>query len=227
MKAPKPRILLSGLLLFGLATGIAFSQQGDLSPPADADHAVSALPDVEFHTGPTSGMTIGPEGVIRCDTVEVGEDTRNEGAYIVSWGKPRDGLQAGIRCSVDQQTVRGEAVTTLELVIRNVSNELVSIEYLEAQRYIGELTDTTVTGHAAYDGDGFPDMIDIQPGEIREVGDIPVGHVLEKRPGAAYVYRVELPPGNFQVGCDRLLVDGGGINPPLLGTGYLDIEIVE
>ena len=155
------------------------------------------------------------------------ENIPNVDTRITSWGKPRDGLQAGIRCRIEQQTVRGEAVTTFDLVIRNVSKDIVSIEYLEAQRYIGELKDTTVTGHAAYDGDGFPDTIDIRPGETRVVGDIPVGRVLKKRPGTAYAYRVQLPPGKYRVGCDRVLVDGAANDPPLLGTGYLDIEIVE
>ena len=169
------------------------------------------------------GLIIG----FSCAAFGADDHTANERTHVMSWGKPANGLQAGIRCRIDQQKVRGDAVSTLDILIRNVSEELISIEYLEAQRYFGELTDTTVTGHPGYEGDGFPSTINIPPGEIREVGDIPVGHVLKKRPGVAYVYRVELPPGKYQVGCDRVLVDGDTNDPPLLGTGYLDIEIVK
>ena len=68
MKNAKPRILLSGLLLLGVAVGTAFSQQGSPQPPADADPEAPAL--FELHKGPTSVTTIGLDGVVRCELVD-------------------------------------------------------------------------------------------------------------------------------------------------------------
>jgi hypothetical protein len=47
----------------------------------------------------------------------------SERDYVTAWGKPQAGLQGGIRCREQQQTIRGEAVTDFALIVRNVSSE--------------------------------------------------------------------------------------------------------
>src|ERR1700682_1708561 len=49
---------------------------------------------------------------------------------ITAWGKPVNGLQAGIRCPKERHTIAPGEVADLEIVIRNVSEEPIEFTYL-------------------------------------------------------------------------------------------------
>src|SRR5262245_66426775 len=56
---------------------------------------------------------------------------------ITAWGKPFNGLQAGIRCPKDKQVLQPGQEVVLEVVVRNVSDKPIVFNYLPPTRFWG------------------------------------------------------------------------------------------
>jgi hypothetical protein len=144
-----------------------------------------------------------------------------------AWGKPVHGLQAGVRCPKDRQTIAPGEKAELEIVIRNVSDKPIEFPHLEPS-YFGQVKSSTVEVGYFYDGNREPHTFHIGPREEMVLGALTLGHIRPKNPRFHYEVDVELALGKYQVGADAVLV-------PLkeneayqhLGTGYLDLELVE
>jgi hypothetical protein len=144
-----------------------------------------------------------------------------------AWGKPVHGLQAGVRCPKDRQTIATGEKAEIEIVIRNVSDKPIEVPHVEAS-YFGEVKSSTVAVGHGYDGNREPHTFHIGPHEEMVLGSLTLGHIRPKNPKFHYDVDVELALGKYQVGADSVLV-------PLkeneayqhLGTGYLDLELVD
>jgi hypothetical protein len=147
---------------------------------------------------------------------------------VTAWGKPVKGLQAGLRCPKGKQRIgpKQEQVT-LELVIRNVSDEAIAFKYLPGVRYWGENKRGTVEVTWLYSGNGRPFTAHIRPGGEMLLGTLDLGRVRPKAPPTtAYSPRPELRPGKYQVGSDNVALPvEDKAKDRKLGTGYLDIEL--
>jgi hypothetical protein len=146
---------------------------------------------------------------------------------VTAWGRPVNGLQAGLRCVEGKQIVQKGDQVEIEVVVRNVSEGPVEFEYLPPSRTWGTAEKSTVVVTAMYSGHGYPNRVHIHPGKELQLGSLALGHVRPKNPNTAYAARPELAPGKYQVGSENVVIspkdikDGGWKLP----TGYLDVEL--
>jgi hypothetical protein len=144
-----------------------------------------------------------------------------------AWGKPVNGLQAGVRCPKERQSIAPGEEANLEIVIRNVSDQPIAFSYLPPQ-YGAENDKGTVELKWLYQGKGFPDTVHIHPRKEMLLGELALGHIRPKLPNTAYAARLELPPGMYQVGSANVVVTVKGDQTDWkLGTGYLDVELLK
>jgi hypothetical protein len=155
---------------------------------------------------------------------------------ITGWGKPSNGLQAGIRCPKDKQVLQPGQEVVLEVVVRNVSDKPIEFTYLPSSRFWGTAEKSTVNvtsvaifhGSPRSDGRGFANSPLIRPGKEMLLGSFSLGHVRPKDPKKkAFAPRPELAPGKYQVGSENVVVPVKGDKSDWkLPTGYLDIELL-
>jgi hypothetical protein len=158
-----------------------------------------------------------------------GEDTPPRAAPVAvptAWGKPVDGLQAGIRI---RPSDRGpDAARELAIVVRNVGRKE-SVLYQSLGLYFwGESDDGVVAARpaSAYGGYAQPGgylVGPLAPGkECTLIGGLSIG-----RPSAGreLVRRTRLDPGTYRVGIDRFELRVGERKTIELGTGYLDVVV--
>jgi hypothetical protein len=154
---------------------------------------------------------------------------------VTAWGKPSNGLQAGIRCPKDKQVLQPGQEVVLEVVVRNVSDKSIEFNYLPPSRYWGtpEKSTVDVTSMAIFhgsprsDGLGFANTVHIRPGKELLMGSFSLGHVRPKDPKTAHAPRPELAPGKYQVGSENVVVPlKGDKSDWKLPTGYLDIQLL-
>lgn len=155
---------------------------------------------------------------------------------ITAWGKPINGLQAGIRCPKDKQILPPGQEVVLEIVVRNVSDRDIKFVHLPPTQFWGTAEKSTVevtSMHMAHgsprsDGLGFASSPLMLPGKELLLGSFSLGHVRPKDPKAALAPRPELAPGKYQVGSENVLVPLKGDKTDWkLPTGYLDIQLLE
>jgi len=155
---------------------------------------------------------------------------------VTAWGKPSNGLQAGIRCPKDRQVLQPGQEVVLEVVVRNVSDKPIKFDYLPPSRFWGTAEKSTVDvtsihiGHGSprSDGLGFANTAHIRPGKEMLLGAFSLGHVRPKDPKKAYAPRPELAPGKYQVGSENAVLRlKGDKSDWKLPTGYLDIQLLQ
>jgi len=144
---------------------------------------------------------------------------------ITAWGKPVNGLQAGLRCPKGRQSIgpKKDDWVDLEIVIRNVSDEPNRFKYLPDVCYIGENKHGTVEVGGIYSGNGRFSTANIQPGDEMRLGAVCIRYAPAPVGSGGGTH---LRPGKYQVGSDGVTM-GPDAKSPKLGTGYLDIELRE
>jgi hypothetical protein len=165
-----------------------------------------------------------------------------EPTTVTVWGKPRDGLQAGIRVASDKQSLSEGDAAEFKIVVRNVSDEVVVIQCLPGI-YLGKSDKSTVDlrwGHV-YGGFLTPHtwfQFRLAPGEEFTRGELAIRHAGPKADTGLHRRWTDLVPGKYQVGSEqvemRIVADPvRGLPADLLGrdlklgTGYLDIELLK
>ncbi len=153
-----------------------------------------------------------------------------------AWGKPIDGLQAGIRRATASQAASAGTVVEFEVVIRNVQDKgggVISLSYPAGTWYSGK-AENGVVGVSAGGIAGRPvtEGVQLRPGK-----EVVIGRVFLGLPGSKLNsgFLTELPAGTYRVGSEGVLpppelVPGSGVQPgsrycPALRTGYLDVEL--
>jgi hypothetical protein len=143
---------------------------------------------------------------------------------ITAWGKPAQGLQAGIRCAKIHQVLKPGGEASFEIVVRNLTDKPIEFRYWPDGRYWGEAVKRKVVitvRHLSTGQEPRPYTTHIHPGKELVLGALTLGHVRLKTPNTAYAPRPELLPGKYKVGTEKL-TDAVGVT---LGTGYLDLEL--
>jgi|GEM_PF-3808537 len=158
------------------------------------------------------------------------------GSASVAWGRPVDGLQAGIRPVTFSQPVSAGPVLEFEMVIRNVQEKgggVISLSYPAGTWYSGK-AEKGVVAVSPGGSAGRPVTEGVQLGPGNEVV---IGRVFLGLPGSKLNsgFLTELPAGTYRVGSEGVLpppelVPGSGVPPgsrycPVLRTGYLDVEL--
>lgn len=175
------------------------------------------------------------------------EEDQTNTVYITAWGKPQDGLQVGLRCAADQCAVQREKPAHIELVVRNLTSDPIKVRYFhKGFRFIVMKTVVTAdVGEFGRGGFGPGTETSIRPSETLVTCSFRIGHtcttdepadepLIVVRPLVDPLRHVLLPPGTYQVGCDKPMVIRHGFDQyRLVGsdadlkTGYLDIEVVK
>jgi hypothetical protein len=147
----------------------------------------------------------------------------NPAGGITAWGKPVNGLQAGLRCPKGKQRIgpKQDDWVDLEIVIRNVSEDPIRFRYLPGVQHIGNNTHGTVEVNAMYSGNGRFYTTNIQPGDEMLLGMVCIRYAPRPAASGGGTY---LRPGKYQVGADDVTMDRDA-KTRKLGTGYLDIEL--
>ncbi len=152
---------------------------------------------------------------------------------VTAWGKPLDGLQAGIRCPKDKQQLKPAEVRDLEIVVRNVTNKPIEFKYMPEGHFLAHQDGTVLSVSAAYlhtGGEPRPYTAHIYPNDEMLLGQVIVGQLQPPPPPGVVASRpswAEFPPGKYQVGADQLLsYFPDGKTDRKLGTGYLDLELL-
>ena len=141
------------------------------------------------------------------------------------WGKPVRGLQAGIRANPDEHV--STAVMVLEVVVRNVSKEVIEFNCLPLA-FGGENSEGTMTAKGVEVSGGMAPRgtrfkVKVAPGEWYALARLPIF-----RPGEGSGWLLPKPKvrlGENQVGAEGVVVrlaDGKDVE---LATGYLDVQI--
>ncbi|MBP3956092.1 hypothetical protein J8F10_12445 [Gemmata sp. G18] len=174
--------------------------------------------------------------VLTCGTPGGGAaDPRPGGGTATAWGKPVDGLQAGLRPATKPQRVTSGVVAEFEVVIRNVQDRgAVLLSYPAGTWYSGTADKGVVAlGAGGIAGRPIQDTVQLKPDE-----EVVVGRVFLGLPGAkpAAGHLIELPAGKYRVGSEGVLPSPKLAPPnnvpvpgvrycPELRTGYLDMEL--
>ncbi len=148
-----------------------------------------------------------------------------------AWGKPVNGLQAGIR--VKPSDPLPGSILELQVVIRNVGPEKAAFGYELALYFWGEEDDGVIVARPAFAYGGFapPGALGVPalaPGQEHTVGSMPIYRPSKERannPLANVLKETRLRPGTYRVGADRVELRLGERKTVELGTGYLDIEV--
>jgi hypothetical protein len=173
-------------------------------------------------------MMCGTPGVKADDPKPRGEQR------ATAWGKPVDGLQAGIRPTAKPQRVTAGTVAEFEVVVRNIQDRgSVRVGYQEGIWYSGQSKRGVVTISPGGSG-GRPSMVStaLNPDEEVVIGRFFLG-LPDSKVNAGYLQ--ELSAGKYRVGSETVLppLDLApaihalplGSRTPVLGTGYLDVEL--
>jgi hypothetical protein len=139
------------------------------------------------------------------------------------WGKPVNGLQAGLRVKPDGAS--GTAVAMFDVVIRNVSHKEIELSHLNFT-FCGKNADGVVSarGVEVWGGltvKGMRLNVKVAPGAEYVLGSMPIF-----RPGEGLWLAppTQLRPGKYRVGVDRVEVRIGG-RDVTLATGYLNLKV--
>jgi hypothetical protein len=148
-------------------------------------------------------------------------------AVPTAWGKPANGLQAGIRLK-PSDPLPG-SIMEIQIVIRNVGKKKVVFHYSPALYFWGESDDGVVVARSAFAYGGYWSpggyvAPDLAPGKEYTIASMAV-HRPAAKPEAEWHKRTTLRPGTYRVGADRVELQLGDRKTVELGTGYLDVEI--
>jgi hypothetical protein len=144
-------------------------------------------------------------------------------APTTAWGKPVEGVQAGIRVGPDGNT--GARALDLEVVVRNVGRGAVELDHLQLA-FGGNHADGTVTlrgveVYGSYLPKGYRIKATLAAGETHRVASVPVYW-----PGEGFGFPApRLRPGENRVGAEEVVVRLAGGKEVELATGYLDVRI--
>ena len=141
-----------------------------------------------------------------------------------AWGKPVNGLQAGIRVNPKERIP--SAVVVLEVVVRNVSKEVIEFDHLQLG-FGGEHSEGTVTAkgvevYGSFTPKGTRFKAKLAPGESHTIARVPL-----VRPGetAGIIPTAKVRLGENRVGAEGVVVRLAGEKEVELATGYLDVQI--
>ena len=151
------------------------------------------------------------------------------GQPVVAWGKPADGLQAGIRSAAAPQRVASGKVLEFEVVVRNIQERgTITLSVPEGTWYSGTAEKGVVAlSPGGIAGGAVGVGTSLNPGAEVVIGRVFLG-LPGARPNAGHL--VELPAGKYRVGSEGVLPPPGLVSPlsgrtPELRTGYLDVEL--
>jgi hypothetical protein len=136
-----------------------------------------------------------------------------------AWGKPVNGLQAGIRVNPNRHI----GVLDLEVVVRNVGKEVIEFDHLSLV-LAGENSEGTVTAkcvefYGSYCPKGTRFSAKLAPGESHRLTEAPIF-----RDGdGSWGMKVRL--GENRIGAEGVLVRLARAKEVELATGYLDVQI--
>ena len=163
-----------------------------------------------------------------------------------AWGRPIDGLQAGIRIRSNEPT--GDAVLELQVVIRNVARTKRTFRYSPALYFWGEDQDgvVSVRTHHVYGGYWAPGaavLPSLKPNEDYSIGTMSIHRGTAKQVEDLWKSRrsplgaklaqfntlqtTVLAPGLYRIGVRRVELELDNRKTVELGTGYLDVAILE
>jgi len=141
-----------------------------------------------------------------------------------AWGKPVNGLQAGIRVNPKERIP--SAVVVLEVVVRNVSKEVIEFDHLQLGLK-GEHSEGTVTAKCvevwgSFVQKGYRFKAKLAPGESHRLALAPIS-----RDGEASVIlpNLKVRLGENRIGVEGVVVRLVGAKDVELVTGYLDVEV--
>jgi hypothetical protein len=158
-----------------------------------------------------------------------GEDKQPRAAaktVPTAWGKPVNGLQAGIR--IRSSDPGPDAILELSIVIRNVGKKEAVLYQSLALYFWGASDEGVVAARPAFAYGGFAQpngyfLCPLEPGkESALFGGLTIGRPSAER---ELVRRTRLAPGTYRVGVDRFELRVGERNTIELGTGFLDVEV--
>jgi RNA polymerase sigma factor (sigma-70 family) len=159
----------------------------------------------------------------------------------VAWGKPVNGLQAGIRFREKRRTYAIGETATFVVKVRNVSKEPIELGYSGNLFWETVLTVQDAAGRRLTTEKpprvGLRHVVNqtLKPGEEMVFGDYPEAakqfspvslHVLPgSPPGQVHVGQIFAVPGKYQVGYDGLRFREP--NQETLSTGTLELEVTD
>jgi hypothetical protein len=163
-------------------------------------------------------------------TVTVGQDRQppvKPKEAPTAWGKPIDGLQAGLR--VKPTDPFPGSIVDLQVVVRNVGQKRANFRYEPALYFRGEDDSGVIVARSAFAYGGFAARgLYLEP-ELAPGDEYAVGRMTIFRPSpeasSDLMKRTRLHPGTYRVGMDRVELQLSGRKTVELGTGYLDVTI--
>jgi hypothetical protein len=139
-----------------------------------------------------------------------------------AWGKPVNGLQAGIRVSPKGHT----GSLDLEVVVRNIGKKVIEFDHLQLA-FGGENSEGTVTAkgvevYGSFTPKGTRFQAKLAPGESHRIARVPLS-----RPGESdgIIPTPKVRLGENRVGAEGVVVRLAGEKEVELATGYLDVQI--
>ena len=161
--------------------------------------------------------------LIRCGQAK---DTKQP-EFVFAWGKPVGALQAGLRCKAHQQVAVGDVPTEVEVVVRNIGDGPIELNYLPPESYgYGDPQHSVVRVTAIYLGAAERKLVTVRPDQLHRVGTLHFGHHRPKSNSASdpRPFWIDLGKGEFHVGTENVLASDGKL-APRLDTGFLDISV--
>jgi hypothetical protein len=141
-----------------------------------------------------------------------------------AWGKPVKGLQAGIRANPKENIP--QAVVALELVVRNVSKEVIEFDHLQlgikGEHSEGTVTATCVEVYGSFTPKGTRFRAKLAPGESHQLA---LARISGPEDGGLIVPTPKLRLGENRIGVEGVVVRLAGAKDVELATGYLDVQI--
>jgi hypothetical protein len=168
-------------------------------------------------------------GVIFClvlvlGTIPVVQATDDPKAPIpTAWGKPVNGLQAGIRVNPS----RHAGALELEVVVRNVGKEVVEFDHLSLV-LAGEQSEGTMTAkcmelYGSYSPKGTRYRAKLAPGELHRLAGALIPR--DEKAAGEFFNTPKVRPGENRIGAEGVVVRLAGAKEVELATGYLDVQI--
>jgi hypothetical protein len=141
-----------------------------------------------------------------------------------AWGKPVKGLQAGIR--VNPKEGIPQALVVVEVVVRNVSKEVIEFDHLQlglkGEHSEGTVTATCVEVYGSFTPKGTRFGAKLAPGESHRLALAPISRDGE---GGVILPTLKVRLGENRIGVEGVVVRLVGANDVELVTGYLDVQI--
>ena len=152
--------------------------------------------------------------------------------YVTGWGRPRDGLQVGLRYVFDQRIVRPGEAARIELVIRNLTSKEIEIRHFTGTAFRYSVEKTVVTAFEQQIGRAVVGRkITLRSCETFAIKSFLVGHVRRKTDPVLNELSFAVQPlllsaGTYQVGCESLMLRRDATDVAMT-TGYVDIELAK